>query len=69
MEQNNLPPGLQPGSLEELKAFVAQFAVLLPEEKRNAIAHTIAQLEASGGVQNEAQGNAILQELIHNLGL
>lgn len=80
MDSNTQPYGMeimgpesqaatQNGSLEALKGFVAQFAVLLPEEKRNAILHTIAQLEEAGGIQSEAQGQRILQELMCNLGM
>lgn len=60
---------LQAGSLEELKGFVTQFAMFLPEDKRNAILHTITQLEASGGIQSDEQGQRILQELLSNLGM
>jgi len=60
---------MHPGSIEELKAFVSQIEMILPEDKRTAILHTIAQIEASGGIQNEAQGQHLLTELMKGLGL
>ena len=59
----------QAGSLEDLKAFVSQFELLLPENKRVAIWNAIAQVEQTGGIQNEQQGNYILQELLKALGM
>ena len=59
---------MHPGSIEELKAFVSQIEMILPEDKRTAILHTIAQIEASGGIQNETQGQSLLTELMKGLG-
>lgn len=58
-----------PGSLNELKSLVQQFEMFLPEDKRSVIHNTIAQLEASGGIQNEAQGQQMLSQLMQALGL
>ena len=58
-----------PGSLNELKSLVPQFEMFLPEDKRSVIHNTIAQLEASGGIQNEAQGQQMLSQLMQALGL
>ena len=58
-----------PGSLQDLKLLVQQFEAFLPEDKRAVIQNTIAQLEATGGVQNEAQGQEILSGLLQALGL
>ena len=69
MTQNNPLSGLEPGSPEDLKAFVTQFAMFLPEDKRMIIDQTIAQLDAAGGIQNEAQGQEILTNLMKGLGL
>ncbi len=69
MMQQPAMPGGQPGSLNDLKRLVEQFEMFLPEDKRNAIHNTIAQLEQTNGVQNEAQGEEILKNLIHGLGL
>ena len=63
-----MPEG-QPGSIHDLKQLVTQFEMFLPEDKRNAIQNTIAQLEQMGGIPNEAQGEEILKNLIHGLGL
>ena len=56
-----------PGSFEDLKAFVLQFEAFLPEPTRNAIQKTLQQIEASGGIQNEAQGAQLLKELVESL--
>lgn len=61
--------GLQPGTLDDLKGFVAQFAMLLPEDKRTAIQNTITQLETAGGIHDEAQGQEIIMNLMKGLGL
>ncbi len=58
-----------PGSLNDLKLLVQQFEMFLPEDKRSVIHNTIAQLEASGGIQNEAQGQQMLSQLMQALGL
>ena len=58
-----------PGSLQDLKLLVQQFEMFLPEDKRAVIQNTIAQLEATGGVQSEAQGHEILRNLLQALGL
>ena len=58
-----------PGSLNDLKLLVQQFEMFLPEDKCSVIHNTIAQLEASGGVQNEAQGQQMLSQLTQALGL
>lgn len=69
MTQEMTSFGCQPGSYEELKAFVAQFEVLLPDDKRSAIHNTIAQIDALGGIPNEMQGQEILANLMKGLGL
>ena len=56
-------------SLNELKGFVQQFAQIIPEEKQSVIYNTIAQVEASGGIQNEAQAETVLTNLLKGLGL
>lgn len=58
-----------PGSLQDLKLLVQQFEMFLPEDKRAVIQNTIAQLEVTGGVQSEAQGQEILRNLMQALGL
>jgi hypothetical protein len=58
-----------PGSLNDLKILVQQFEMFLPPDKRSVIQNTIAQLEASGGIQSEAQGQQILSQLMQALGL
>lgn len=68
MEHNPMS-AMAPGSLEELKSFVSQLEMILPEDKRNAIFHTIAQIEETGGIQSEAQGQEILMYLMKGLGL
>jgi len=69
MTQREPMPGMVPGSFEELKAFVAQFEVLLPEDKRLVIRNAIEEMEAAGGMHSEAQGQAILANLMKGLGL
>ena len=54
---------------EDLKAFVTQFEFILPEEKRQIIRDVIEQIEVSGGIEDETQGQAILNNLIKGLGL
>lgn len=61
------PP--MPGSIQDLKLLVQQFEMFLPEDKRTVIHHTIAQIEATGGIQSEAQGQQILAQLMQSLGL
>ena len=56
-------------SLNELKGFVQQFAQIIPEEKQSVIYNTIEQVETSGGIQNEAQAETILINLLKGLGL
>ena len=56
-------------SMETLKAFLKQFEMVIPEEKRAIIYNTIEQVESSGGIQEEAQAQAILMQLIKGLGL
>ena len=56
-------------SLDELKGFVQQFAQIIPEEKQSVIYNTIEQVETSGGIQNEAQAETILINLLKGLGL
>lgn len=58
-----------PNGFKELKLLVQQFEPFLPEDKRNVIQNTIAQIEASGGIQNEEQGQQILSGLMQMLGL
>ena len=58
-----------PGNLNDLKALVKQFEMFLPEDKRHIIAHTIAQLEQSGGNMDEAQMQKLLASLMQTLGL
>ncbi len=58
-----------PGSINDLKLLVQQFEMFLPEDKRNVIHNTIAQIEATGGIQSEAQGQEILNHLMQSLGL
>ena len=55
-------------SLDELKGFVQQFAQIIPEEKQSVIYNTIEQVETSGGIQNEAQAETILINLLKGLG-
>ena len=62
-------PSMEPGSLDEVKQFVTQFASFLPEEKRNAIFLAISAVESTGGIQDEKQGEYILQNLLQSLGL
>lgn len=68
MSQIPQPPGM-PGSLQDLKLLVQQFEMFLPEDKRHVIQNTIAQIEASGGIQSEEQGQQILAGLMQTLGL
>lgn len=58
-----------PGNLNDLKALVKQFEMFLPEDKRSVIAHTIAQLEESGGSLDEVQMQKLLASLMQSLGL
>lgn len=58
-----------PGSLQELKLLVQQFEMFLPEDKRNVIHNTIADLEANGGIRDEAHGQQLLAQLVQALGL
>lgn len=69
MTQMNSESNMTPGSIEDLKAFVTQFEFILPEEKRQIIRDIIEQIEVSGGIQDETQGQAILNNLIKGLGL
>ena len=69
MTQMNSEANMTPGSIEDLKAFVTQFEFILPEEKRQIIRDVIEQIEVSGGIQDETQGQAILNNLIKGLGL
>ena len=65
---NNSEPAM-PGSLNDLKLLVQQFEMFLPEDKRAVIQNTIADLEASGGIKDEAQGQQMLTQLMQALGL
>lgn len=65
----NNPEPAMPGSLNDLKLLVQQFEMFLPEDKRAVIQNTIADLEASGGIQDEAQGQQMLTQLMQALGL
>ena len=58
-----------PGNLNDLKALVKLFEMFLPEDKRSVIAHTIAQLEESGGSLDEVQMQKLLASLMQSLGL
>ncbi len=69
MQQNPMAMMPGPGSLNDLKLLVQQFEMFLPEDKRNVIHNTIAQIEATDGIQDEAQGQEILQHLMQSLGL
>lgn len=69
MSNNPEQQPVAPGSLNDLKLLVQQFEMFLPEDKRSVIHNTIAQLEASGGIQNEAQGQQMLSQLMQALGL
>ena len=68
MQDDTMQPPM-PGSLQDLKLLVQQFEMFLPDDKRAAIHNTITQIEASGGIQSEAQGQQILAELMQSLGL
>lgn len=61
------PP--MPGSLNDLKTLVQQFEMFIPEDKRNVIQNTIAEIEASGGIRDEAHGQQLLSQLVQALGL
>lgn len=65
----NSPEPAMPGSLNDLKLLVQQFEMFLPEDKRAVIQNTIADLEASGGIRDEAQGQQMLTQLMQALGL
>ncbi len=69
MEHDAAQQPAVPGSLNDLKLLVQQFEMFLPEDKRSVIHNTIAQLEASGGIQSEAQGQQMLSQLMQALGL
>ncbi len=69
MLQNNSAMNITPDSIEELKWFVKQFEMLLPEDKRAVIYNAIEEIETSGGIQNEAQAQKLLTNLIQGLGL
>lgn len=69
MSNNPEQQSAVPGSLNDLKLLVQQFEMFLPEDKRSVIHNTIAQLEANGGIQNEAQGQQMLSQLMQALGL
>ena len=69
MLQNNSAMNITPDSIEELKGFVKQFEMLLPEDKRAVIYNAIEEIETSGGIQNEAQAQKLLTNLIQGLGL
>ena len=58
-----------PGSVQELKQLVQQFAMFLPEDKRGVIQETIADLEANGGIRDEAHGQQLVSRLLQTLGL
>jgi len=64
-----MPTPQPPGSLNDLKLLVQQFEMFLPQDKRAVIQNTIAELEATGGVRDEAQGQQILNHLMQALGL
>ncbi|GEM_PF-1304009 len=65
----NLQQPPMPGSLNDLKTLVQQFEMFIPEDKRNVIQNTIAEIEASGGIQDEAHGQQLLSQLVQALGL
>ncbi|MBR5318783.1 MAG: hypothetical protein IKU46_04215 [Peptococcaceae bacterium] len=67
--ENQTGQQMMPGSLNDLKLLVQQFEMFLPEDKRNVIYNTIAQIEAAGGIHDEAQGQKILADLMQSLGL
>ena len=69
MLQNNSAMNITPDSIEELKGFVKQFEMLLPEDKRAVIYNAIEEIETSGGIQNEAQAQKLLTNLMQGLGL
>ena len=58
-----------PGSLNDLKLLVQQFEMFLPEDRRNVIHNTIAQIEASDGIPDAEQSQEIMQNLMRALGL
>ena len=53
-----------PGNIQDLKALVQQFELFLPEEKRTVIQSIIADLEANGGIRDEAHGQQLLSQLL-----
>ena len=69
MLQNNSAMNITPDSIEELKGFVKQFEMLLPEDKRAVIYNAIEEIETSGGIQNEEQAQKLLTNLMQGLGL
>lgn len=50
-----------PFSFEELKGFLEQFAMMLPEENREFLQQIIAEIESAGGDPEK------LQELMKNM--
>ena len=66
METANFPI---PQSLEEGKALFGQFENFLPEDKRQIVWDTLADIEKNGGIRDEAHGKELLSHLLAALGL
>ena len=58
-----------PASLDEVKQLFEQFQMFLPEDKRAIIWETLNQIEANGGIKDEAQGKEMLASLLAALGM
>ena len=66
MEMNNFPI---PQNLEEIKGLLAQFEAFIPEDKRQIINQTLADIEQNGGIRDEAHGSELLGNLLSALGI
>lgn len=58
-----------PTSLEEVRGLFEQFQFLIPEDKRVIIWDTLNDIEANGGIRDEAHGKALLNTLLAALGM
>lgn len=58
-----------PQNFEELKALITQFEMFLSEDNRKVIREIVAEIEATGGIQNREQMEQLMQKLLGSIGL
>lgn len=53
-----------PSSISEMQALLKQFAPFISEEKYQTISGILAKIEADNGIKNDAEGQAILLQVL-----